>query len=100
MYACVCNALTDRDVRPHTVDGGSWVSMIYRACGCGPQCNKCVPLVRQMCCASRSGFRKAQLLYSRDALARFRRRAEIMAARLMALNETAVTIIRGPQEGH
>jgi bacterioferritin-associated ferredoxin len=22
--------------------------MVYRACGCQPQCGKCVPLVRQM----------------------------------------------------
>lgn len=47
MYVCLCNALTDRDVRPHT--GGSLsVSMVYRACGCQPQCGKCVPFVRQM----------------------------------------------------
>jgi hypothetical protein len=40
------------------------------------------------------------LLYSLDALARFRRRAEISAAKLTALKEMAVTIIRGPQESH
>jgi bacterioferritin-associated ferredoxin len=48
MYVCVCNALTDRDVRPHTAGGGCSVSMVYRACGCRPQCGKCVALVRQM----------------------------------------------------
>jgi bacterioferritin-associated ferredoxin len=47
MYICVCNALTDRDLRPHAA-GGCSVSMVYRACGCQPQCGKCVPLVRQM----------------------------------------------------
>ena len=48
MYVCLCNALTDRDLRPHTVAGAGSVSMVYNACGCRPQCGKCVPLVRQM----------------------------------------------------
>jgi bacterioferritin-associated ferredoxin len=47
MYVCLCNALTDRDVRAHGGDGCS-VAMVYRALGCQPQCGKCVPLVRQM----------------------------------------------------
>ncbi len=48
MYICLCNALTDRDLRPHTTGGGCSVSMVYNACGCRPQCGKCVALVRQM----------------------------------------------------
>ncbi|MGE5270257.1 MAG: bacterioferritin-associated ferredoxin [Thiohalocapsa sp.] len=48
MYVCLCNALTDRDLRPHTATGAASVSMVYRACGCQPQCGKCVPFVRQM----------------------------------------------------
>ena len=48
MYVCLCNALTDRDLRPHTASGTSSVSAVYRACGCQPQCGKCVPFVRQM----------------------------------------------------
>ena len=47
MYVCLCNALTDRDLLPHT-SGATSVSMVYRACGCQPQCGKCVPFVRQM----------------------------------------------------
>ena len=47
MYVCLCNGLTDRDLRPHTAAGGS-VAMVYQACGCRPQCGKCVPFVRQM----------------------------------------------------
>jgi bacterioferritin-associated ferredoxin len=35
-------------LRPHTAGGGCSVSMVYRDCGCRPQCGKCVPLVRQM----------------------------------------------------
>jgi bacterioferritin-associated ferredoxin len=47
MYVCLCNALTDRDIRAQS-DGGRSVAMVYQACGCQPQCGKCVPLVRQM----------------------------------------------------
>lgn len=48
MYVCLCNALTDRDLRSHVANGARSVAMVYRACGCEPQCGKCVPLVRQM----------------------------------------------------
>jgi len=48
MYICLCNALTDRDVRAHSADGNCSVAMVYRSLGCEPQCGKCVPFVRQM----------------------------------------------------
>lgn len=48
MYICLCNALTERDLRPHTIGDVGSVAMVYRACGCRPQCGKCVPWVRQM----------------------------------------------------
>ena len=48
MYVCLCNGLTDRDLAPHTADGRASVAMVYRACGCQPQCGKCVPYVREM----------------------------------------------------
>ena len=48
MYVCLCNGLRDRDLRPHTSGGRNSVSMVYQACGCRPQCGKCVPFVRQM----------------------------------------------------
>ena len=48
MYVCLCNGLRDRDLRPHISGGSCSVSMVYQACGCRPQCGKCVPFVRQM----------------------------------------------------
>lgn len=60
MYVCLCNALTDRDLRPHTACGGTSVAMVYRACGCEPQCGKCVPLVRQMLRESGEGATAGQ----------------------------------------
>jgi bacterioferritin-associated ferredoxin len=48
MYICLCNALTDRDIGSHLAGGACSVAMVYRACGCRPQCGKCVPFVREM----------------------------------------------------
>ena len=48
MYVCLCNSLTDGDLRPHMTAGIASVLMVYQACGCRPQCGKCVPFVRQM----------------------------------------------------
>ena len=47
MYICLCNGLTDRDIRARCECGCS-VAMVYRSLGCEPQCGKCVPYVRQM----------------------------------------------------
>ena len=47
MYICLCNGLTDSEIRAKC-DNGSSVAMVYHALGCEPQCGKCVPFVRQM----------------------------------------------------
>ncbi len=48
MYICLCNGLTDRDLREHGAGETCSVAMVYRALGVQPQCGKCVPFVRQM----------------------------------------------------
>ncbi len=48
MYICLCNAITDRDVRAHGAVEGCSVATVYQALGVRPQCGKCVPFVRQM----------------------------------------------------
>jgi bacterioferritin-associated ferredoxin len=48
MYVCLCNAITDRDIRAQAACECSTVAMIYRSLGAKPKCGKCVPLVRQM----------------------------------------------------
>ena len=48
MYVCLCNALTDRDVRAQCEGADCSVAMVYRALGAAPQCGKCVPMVRDM----------------------------------------------------
>ena len=47
MYICLCNGLTDRDVRANCESGCS-VAMVYRSLGCELQCCKGVPFARQM----------------------------------------------------
>jgi bacterioferritin-associated ferredoxin len=48
MYVCLCNAITDRDVRAHAADENTTVSMVYRSLGIKPKCGKCVPYVSQL----------------------------------------------------
>jgi bacterioferritin-associated ferredoxin len=48
MYVCLCNALTDCELRAHATAQTCSVEMVYRALGVEPLCGKCVPFVRQM----------------------------------------------------
>jgi bacterioferritin-associated ferredoxin len=43
MYVCLCNALTDRQVKQAAaIAGTTKPSSIYAACGCRAQCGQCV----------------------------------------------------------
>ena len=43
MYVCLCNALTDRQVKQAAASAGTIKpSSIYSACGCRAQCGQCV----------------------------------------------------------
>jgi len=43
VYVCLCNALTDRQVKQAVVTAGTTKpSAIYAACGCRAQCGQCV----------------------------------------------------------
>lgn len=48
MYVCVCNAISDRDVRACAEGECSTVAMAYRSVGKPPKCGKCVPLMRRL----------------------------------------------------
>jgi bacterioferritin-associated ferredoxin len=48
MYLCICNAITDRQVRAHGRASGRSVAAFYRALGVKPKCGKCVPTVREI----------------------------------------------------
>jgi bacterioferritin-associated ferredoxin len=43
VYVCLCNALTDRQVREAAATAGTTkASTVYAACGCRAQCGQCV----------------------------------------------------------
>jgi bacterioferritin-associated ferredoxin len=48
MYICLCNALTDQNVRAAAQAGASRPSEIYRACGCTALCGTCAASVRRI----------------------------------------------------
>ena len=55
MYVCLCNALTDRQVKQAAANAGTTkMSSVYAACGCRAQCGQCVKtlvtLLRGMDC--------------------------------------------------
>lgn len=42
MYICLCNALTDRQIKQAAATAGTTKSSeIYAACGCRAQCGQC-----------------------------------------------------------
>jgi bacterioferritin-associated ferredoxin len=45
MYVCLCNALTDRDVRRAASAGPESPEAVYRSLGTAPKCGKCIPTV-------------------------------------------------------
>lgn len=48
MYVCLCNALTDRQVREARNSGAKSVSHVFRSTGSKPECGKCVHCVRDI----------------------------------------------------
>ena len=46
MYICLCNGLTDRDVRGAVTRGARRVSEVHRQCGTAPQCGRCTGHIR------------------------------------------------------
>ena len=46
MFVCICNALSDRDVRKAIRGGARTPKQIYAALGVEPQCGKCAPEMR------------------------------------------------------
>jgi len=55
MYVCLCNALTDRDVRAAARAGAARPSQVYGQCGVSPCCGKCAPMMRDMLREERGG---------------------------------------------
>jgi bacterioferritin-associated ferredoxin len=48
MYACVCHAVTDNDVRDHVAAGACSAKQVRAACGMRPGCGSCVNRIRAL----------------------------------------------------
>ena len=49
MYVCICNALTDRQLKQAALASGSQrPGDVYSACGCRAQCGRCVQAVLRL----------------------------------------------------
>ncbi len=47
MILCVCNAISDRQVRQLAESGVTTAEDVYRALDCVPQCGECIPFVQE-----------------------------------------------------
>jgi len=47
MYLCICNGLTDRNVREAAAAGQRTVKAVLRHHGIQPQCGKCLTYIHQ-----------------------------------------------------
>ena len=48
MYVCICNSLTDRQVRSAVTNGARNIREVYRHFGCSCVCGKCMPMIRTL----------------------------------------------------
>lgn len=54
MYVCLCNALTDRDIRRAADQGHRTVECAYRSLDAEVNCGRCVPLARKLIAQQRA----------------------------------------------
>lgn len=48
MYVCICNAVTDRQIREAAADGVDTLDALACRTGCGTCCGSCRPLALQV----------------------------------------------------
>jgi bacterioferritin-associated ferredoxin len=48
LYVCLCNGVTERQVRAQAGCGAPTVSDVHRALGSTPKCGKCIPMMRRI----------------------------------------------------
>jgi bacterioferritin-associated ferredoxin len=57
VYVCLCNGVTDRQVRAKASSEECSVGAVHRALGITPKCGKCIPMMRDLVreCSSEAG---------------------------------------------
>ena len=48
MYICICNALSDSELKDAVAQGHGCVDDVYRACGAERQCGSCADHIAEM----------------------------------------------------
>ncbi len=48
MYVCLCNAVTDSDIREAVADGVRSMRELSRRTGCSGNCGRCAPTAREV----------------------------------------------------
>jgi bacterioferritin-associated ferredoxin len=48
MYVCICNAITDRDIREAVSDGVRTLPELKMKTGCGTACGRCEEVAREV----------------------------------------------------
>ncbi|WP_420497097.1 (2Fe-2S)-binding protein [Sneathiella sedimenti] len=48
MYICLCNGLTDRDIKSAVASGAQRIANVYESLGAAPQCAKCTTNIRDI----------------------------------------------------
>ena len=48
MYACLCRAVSERNVRAAVAEGANTVAQVRAACGAGTGCGGCLPSLRRL----------------------------------------------------
>ena len=56
MYVCICNAVTDRQIREVAAKGVDTLDALTFATGCGACCGSCKPLALQVLDQARAEF--------------------------------------------
>ena len=54
MIVCVCNAISESDVRKAAREGAACTRTVYRAIGRKPRCGQCLPLAREIIATERA----------------------------------------------
>ena len=48
MYVCLCNRITDRQVRTQAAGGDCTLGAVHNSLGIAPKCGKCLPMMRDI----------------------------------------------------
>ena len=60
MFVCICNAISDKDIKIALKEGADSPKQIYKFCNSSIQCGKCVETVYKMITSSKKSKSKSE----------------------------------------